>query len=124
MNQSKLHQLAEKILARFLLYLFSFSVHSNYQNHSLNDFIILKLSDKIENLNKDNLEVRHTRLIPSKIKKEVWKRDQGKCVICGESKNLHFDHDLPFSKGGTSLLANNVRLLCAKCNLKKSNKIE
>jgi hypothetical protein len=85
---------------------------------------ILKLSDSVENFNNENLELTHTRLIPSQIKKEVWKRDQGKCVICGESKNLHFDHDLPFSKGGTSLVVNNVRLLCAKCNLKKSDKIE
>lgn len=85
---------------------------------------ILKLSDSVENFNNENLELTHTRLIPSQIKKEVWKRDQGKCVICGESKNLHFDHDLPFSKGGTSLVVNNVRLLCAKCNLRKSDKIE
>lgn len=69
-------------------------------------------------------EVLHTRLIPTEVKKEVWKRDQGRCVICSETKNLHFDHDLPFSKGGTSLTAKNVRLLCMKHNLQKSNKIE
>jgi hypothetical protein len=85
---------------------------------------ILKLSEKEENLDNQNLILNHTRLIPSEVKREVWKRDQGKCVLCGESKNLHFDHDLPFSKGGTSLLAVNVRLLCAKCNLRKSDKIE
>ena len=85
---------------------------------------ILKLSNRIENFNTEDLKLSHTRLIPSQIKKDVWKRDQGKCVLCGESKNLHFDHDLPFSRGGTSLLVNNVRLLCAKCNLKKSDKIE
>jgi hypothetical protein len=85
---------------------------------------ILKLSDKVENFNSDDLKLNHTRLIPSQVKKDVWKRDKGKCVLCGESKNLHFDHDLPFSKGGTSLLVSNVRLLCAKCNLRKSNRIE
>ena len=85
---------------------------------------ILKLSDRIENFNNKDLKLSHTRLIPSQVKKDVWKRDQGKCVLCGESKNLHFDHELPFSRGGTSLLVNNVRLLCAKCNLKKSDKIE
>lgn len=69
-------------------------------------------------------EILHTRLIPTEVKKEVWKRDKGKCVICGETKNLHFDHDLPFSKGGTSLTAKNVRLLCMKHNLQKSDKIE
>lgn len=85
---------------------------------------ILKLSKKEENFSNDDLQLSHTRLIPSQVKKDVWKRDHGKCVLCGESKNLHFDHDLPFSKGGTSLLVNNVRLLCAKCNLRKSDKIE
>lgn len=72
----------------------------------------------------DNAELEHTRLIPSEIKKEVWKRDNGTCVLCGVKTNLHFDHDLPFSKGGTSLTAKNIRLLCAKCNLQKSDKIE
>ncbi len=38
-------------------------------------------------------------------------------------KNLHFDHDIPFSKGGSSLTTANVRLLCAKHNLEKSDKI-
>ncbi|HEX9976741.1 MAG TPA: HNH endonuclease [Dehalococcoidales bacterium] len=66
----------------------------------------------------------HSRLIPTQVKKEVWQRDKGRCVLCGSSKNLHFDHDLPFSKGGTSLTARNIRLLCAKCNLAKSDKIE
>jgi len=65
----------------------------------------------------------HTRLIPSEVKFEVWKRDKGRCVICGSTENLHYDHDLPYSKGGTSLSAKNVRILCMKHNLKKSNKI-
>jgi 5-methylcytosine-specific restriction endonuclease McrA len=38
-------------------------------------------------------------------------------------KNVHFDHYIPFSKGGSSLTAANVRLLFAKCNLQKSDKI-
>jgi len=68
--------------------------------------------------------ITHTRLIPTEVKKEVWKRDKGKCVLCGSQENLHFDHDLPFSKGGTSLLSGNIRLLCAKHNLLKRDKIE
>lgn len=73
---------------------------------------------------KGEMIIAHNRIIPSYVKKEVWKRDQGKCVICGETKNLHFDHDLPFSKGGTSLTAKNIRLLCMKHNLSKSANIE
>jgi hypothetical protein len=64
------------------------------------------------------------RGIPSAIKQEVYKRDRGQCVICGARDNLHFDHDLPFSVGGSSLTAKNVRLLCARHNLEKSDKIQ
>jgi hypothetical protein len=86
---------------------------------------ILRLSNNQDRVNNVSGSVlTHTRIIPTEIKKEVWKRDRGECVICGENKNLHFDHDLPFSRGGTSLSAKNVRLLCMKHNLEKSNKIE
>jgi hypothetical protein len=64
-----------------------------------------------------------SRLIPTQVKLEVWKRDQGKCVLCGAGKELHFDHVLPFSKGGTSLTARNIQLLCARHNLSKGAKI-
>lgn len=65
-----------------------------------------------------------TRLIPSAVKAEVWKRDAGRCVLCGSETNLHFDHELPYSRGGTSLLANNIRILCAQHNLAKGDRIE
>ena len=68
-------------------------------------------------------ELPHLRLIPSGVKVEVWRRDGGKCVICGSQKNLHYDHEIPFSKGGSGMTADNVRLLCAKHNLEKSDKI-
>ena len=84
----------------------------------------LKLSDEQDLTTKGHIVLAQTRLIPSDVKKEVWKRDGGKCILCGSIKNLHFDHDLPFSKGGTSLTAKNIRLLCARCNLAKSDKIE
>lgn len=64
------------------------------------------------------------RLIPTAVKLEVWKRDGGKCSLCGSSDELHFDHILPFAKGGTSLTAANVQLLCARHNLAKSDRIE
>lgn len=85
---------------------------------------LLRLSGEQDIEIDSHIDLAHTRLIPSEVKKEVWKRDGGKCVICESTKNLHFDHDLPFSKGGTSLTLKNIRLLCAKCNLAKSDKIE
>ena len=85
---------------------------------------VLRLSDREKDIKTTSVKIEHTRLIPSELKREVWKRDQGKCVICGNTENLHFDHDLPFSRGETSLSAKNVRLLCMKHNLQKSDKIE
>ena len=48
----------------------------------------------------------------------------GKCIICGDTTNLHFDHNLSFPKDGTSLTIKKVRLLCIKHNLEKLSKIE
>ena len=110
----------------------SFKGYFNLVDYKIVDYrerkvfrFILQLREKQQaNIPAAKKIVTHTRLIPSKVKKEVWKRDKGKCVICGATTNLHFDHDLPFSKGGTSLTAKNVRLLCMKHNLKKSAKIQ
>jgi HNH endonuclease len=63
------------------------------------------------------------RLIPTAVKLAVWKRDGGRCVECGATDELHFDHDLPYSKGGTSITEANVQLLCARHNLTKSDRI-
>lgn len=68
-------------------------------------------------------ELAHNRLIPTRVKIEVWRRDRGKCVLCGSDKNLHYDHDIPFSKSGSSLTAEDVRLLCVKHNSEKSDNI-
>ena len=51
----------------------------------------------------ENKLKQRTRVIPTEVKKVVWERDQGKCVMCGATDELHFDHDLPYSKGGTSI---------------------
>ena len=64
------------------------------------------------------------RIIPTSVKREVWERDGGRCVICGATDELHFDHIIPFSRGGTSLKADNVQLLCARHNLEKRDRIE
>ena len=67
-------------------------------------------------------DILHDRKIPGEIQQEVYKRDRGKCRICGSTDNLHFDHILPFSKGGSSKVASNIQLLCARHNLKKGAK--
>ena len=66
----------------------------------------------------------HLRIIPTAVKLSVWKRDKGACVKCGSRDNLHFDHIIPYSKGGSSLLAENIQLLCARHNIAKRDRIE
>jgi hypothetical protein len=66
----------------------------------------------------------HDRVIPTAVKLEVWRRDEGRCVRCGATDNLHFDHVLPYSLGGASVTAANVQILCARHNLQKGARIE
>lgn len=66
----------------------------------------------------------HDRVIPSVVKLEVWKRDKGCCVKCGSRENLHFDHIIPYSQGGSSKDSRNIQILCSKHNLEKRDRIE
>ncbi len=66
-----------------------------------------------------HMDAERRRIIPTAVKLEVWKRDGGKCRICDAKDELHFDHIVPFSRGGTSLTVENVQLLCARHNLQK-----
>ena len=67
--------------------------------------------------------IQRRRVIPTSVKLAVWKRDGAKCVECGATDELHFDHDVPWSKGGTSITEENVQLLCARHNLQKHDRI-
>jgi hypothetical protein len=68
-------------------------------------------------------DLPQNRLIPTDVKLAVWKRDGGRCVQCGSRDNVHFDHIIPFSLGGSSLVAENIQLLCARHNLQKHDRI-
>jgi len=62
--------------------------------------------------------------IPAKLRLEILKRDNFKCVLCGATKNearLHVDHIIAIDRGGL-LEHRNLRTLCQRCNLGKSNK--
>ena len=55
---------------------------------------------------------------------ELWKRDQGRCSKCGTKENLHFDHIIPCSEGGSSKDPKNIQILCTRHNLAKRDNIE
>jgi hypothetical protein len=86
----------------------------------------LKVIDEENNVDNRVIHDRaeHRRIIPTPVKIEVWQRDKGKCVQCGSSSDLHFDHIIPFSLGGSSTTADNIQLLCSKHNLEKRDHIE
>lgn len=67
--------------------------------------------------------------LPSWLKKAVFFRDRGKCVLChgdlsglwNTQIELHYDHIVPLYRWGTND-PSNFQLLCESCNLKKSKK--
>lgn len=84
----------------------------------------LVLVDEVEESSMRESSPDRSRLIPSPVKLEVWKRDGGRCVKCGATDHLHFDHVIPYSRGGASIVAENIQLLCARHNLEKRDRIE
>lgn len=67
-----------------------------------------------------------SRYIPRDIMLKVVRRDGQMCQVCAKNvkdNELHLDHIIPVSRGGTST-SDNLRVLCAECNLKKSDSLE
>ena len=66
------------------------------------------------------------RDVPLGLRFKVLRRDSFRCVLCGDNPPanpdcvLNVDHIVPWSKGGTTVLEN-LRTLCAPCNLGRSN---
>jgi hypothetical protein len=85
----------------------------------------LEIVDEAEELSAPAIpEIESDRVIPSAVKLEIWKRDKGRCVTCGSKDNLHFDHIIPYSQGGSSKEPKNIQILCAMHNLEKRDKIQ
>jgi hypothetical protein len=86
-------------------------------------FRLVAVEDELDAGAGPTIPTQRRRIIPTDVKLEVWRRDRGKCVVCGAGDELHFDHIIPYSKGGTSLSPDNIQLLCARHNLEKSDDI-
>ncbi len=57
--------------------------------------------------------------IPLSVRLELWVKP---CVNCGSRNNVHIDHIVPYSKGGTNDQAN-LQPLCRSCNSLKGNRL-
>lgn len=117
----------EKIRAGIWVYNGPFTLTDVWQEESNGRKVFkfkLELVEELEGGSApDAAAIEHDRVIPSAVKLEVWKRDKGRCVVCGSQTNLHFDHDIPYSQGGSSRDARNIQILCAKHNLAKHDRI-
>jgi 5-methylcytosine-specific restriction endonuclease McrA len=72
---------------------------------------------------------RSERYVPAAVRREVWKRDGGRCTFVGpdghrcESRwQLQFDHVTPVALGGTSTAAD-LRLRCRPHNLLEAERV-
>ena len=66
-----------------------------------------------------------TNIGPRVYRSIVYRRDDGKCYICGKDvpeDNWHMDHIVPVSKGGLNSYSN-VAVSCVGCNQSKSDKL-
>ena len=101
-----------------------------YQNREKNETVKKQISDEdwIGETDEDwgiintiEEEKKGSKRIPSRVKKHVWRRDNGICTQCGSRKNLEYAPIIPFSEGGSNTVKN-IELLCRECNRRKSNK--
>jgi hypothetical protein len=65
---------------------------------------------------------KNSRSIPKSVKYNAHKQANGKCESCGSVHLLQYDHQKPFSLGGSNGV-DNIRLLCRNCNLRAGIKI-
>jgi hypothetical protein len=69
-----------------------------------------------------------TRHIPAAVKREVWKRDNGRCAYvgaqgrCGEHTFLEYHHILSFAYGGAATTAN-IELRCRAHNAYEADRV-
>lgn len=59
------------------------------------------------------------------VRRDVYRQCFGRCAYCGRSlrrHGFHVDHRWPLSKGGTNRRGN-LQPLCARCNLRKGDRI-
>jgi hypothetical protein len=71
------------------------------------------------------IKVERAKMTDS-LRYDILKRDNFRCQICGSNAQdgvkLHVDHIIPVAKGGQTV-SENLRTLCDRCNMGKSDKM-
>jgi 5-methylcytosine-specific restriction endonuclease McrA len=79
---------------------------------------------KTDYQNENGCNHKTKRTPDNRLKLKVMWRDGNVCRLCGIKLSVweegHFDHIVPWSKCGETIL-DNLQILCAKCNLVKGS---
>ena len=103
-----------------------FIEYENADNMELDEVVSPEVPNTISAVEN---ETKDTRTISLRQRFSVFLRDGFRCVSCGKSPlthpgtELHCDHTLAWSKGGKTTI-DNLKTLCADCNLGKGNMLE
>lgn len=87
---------------------------------------VLQPTELITNTDSEGRRSKNRRDVSWRIRFQILKKDNFKCVLCGNSPSidptikLEVDHIVPWSKGGNTA-PENLQTLCNKCNQGKSN---
>jgi hypothetical protein len=129
-QEEQFEQLWEKLTDEVFHLLFANRTFLLTFNQALADFLKSgRVSIPSEYLNNKGV-IKRASHIPAWLKKAVFYRDQGKCVLCQKDLSgllstdrvLHYDHIVPLNMWGTND-SSNFQLLCEKCNLEKSGNV-
>ena len=96
------------------------------------DLLIAKLEKRKTGTTSRPHKARETaarsRHVPAAVRREVWKRDGGRCAFvgaagrCSEEAFLEFHHVMPFADGGLATTTN-IELRCRAHNVYESDRI-
>ncbi len=86
--------------------------------------MLIKVKKGIYRYDPDAVIKRELFVFSEEIKREIFKRDNYKCVVCGRGPEngveIHADHKIPFDKGGDNSIENG-QTLCSEHNFLKKN---
>lgn len=103
------------------------SKNENFDYIALNRILDSVSTKRVDRQTYERLATAERAMLSDSMRYDVLRRDGFRCVLCGMSAKdgalLHVDHIIPVSKGGKTEISN-LRTLCEKCNVGKSNKIE
>jgi len=126
-QEDKFELLWEKITDEVFHLLFANRAFLLQFNQSLADY----LKSGEVNLPAEHLDekgvIKRQPYSPTWVKKAIYYRDQGRCVLCqrdltgllSTDQRIHYDHIVPINLWGTNDPCN-LQLLCEDCNLRKS----